>query len=542
LKKLETSNVFELHKWSNTNLITKILLVLFAVVFTWIIAHMVLSPTYQWPGVAFLINVLGAVGISWILLKYSYKLESRLRYYQIILVFVFLFAIQLFIAFALQISPIETGWDPQFIYKAAIALTTGNNAYTDIYFYFERNSNNLGLLAILATWFKLWRWTDIPPETLTVILNVAFMNASLWLLYLSARRIHGEIGANIALAMGVVFITLSSWVTTFYSDSVGLLFPIATLYLYIKILDSESSRYKVLIALLAGILLGVGFLVKPTIIIVAVAIVIVFIMNNADIDKRRILLRGFLYSTVVAAFAILSFLGVRGFMLDKMKIQINSLPESHFIMIGLKKACYSQNSNLCLYGAYNEADAVKYSKFGSMDEYRSYTYSEIKKILAGYGIGGYLEYLSEKGAWVLGDGTFYAYGEGAGGNVAMNSNFYGSSLVKDILHIKGAYYEVIIHTFQIIWFAILILLLLPIYKRAKTSQVMLIIYLSLFGILLFTLIFEGRSRYLYLYVPLFILGAVSAIKTASAAKHKTEYMEKVTYVFKAAKSRVKKIL
>lgn len=505
------SNGLTLNNWRNTGFFTRLFLCGFAGIFTWIIIRIFSLPVYQLYSYATADEVIFAIILIWIILQYSHKLQFKLKKYQLIPIFAFVFILQLVIAFALQINPIAATWDPELIYKATINLSTGKDVYIGVYNYFERYPNNLGLVAVLLPWFKIWGWLNIPYETLTLLLNVILMNISFWLLYLSARRICGEIGSKIALIFGVAFITLSPWVTTFYSDSVGMVFPIAVFYLYLRFLDSKTKNNKWFIVILVSILLGIGVLIKPTVLIIAIAIAIAVAVKNTGYCKWESMKKSILYLLVAIFITLTSLFGISIIMAKTMGIRINSIPVSHYILIGLKISYFEGSSGVCYYGCYNESDDIKASTFESTDEYRSYTYKTIKERIWAYGPIGYIDYLTNKGAWVLGDGTFFAYGEGSSANATMKSNFFGSRFIKNILHTKGDYYSIFLVLIQSVWFSVLFLLLFTIYRRRKTSHIMLIIYLSLFGILLFNLIFEARSRYLYLYIPLFILGAVFAI-------------------------------
>lgn len=490
-------------------LFIKCFYIVFAFIFTLLIIRSLFLPNYQPFYGASLLVVFFAMIFIWLLLRYSSKLHFKFKKYQILLVVLFVFITHLIIAFALQVNPIAATWDPQFIYKAAINLSTGNNTYTGVYDYFARYPNNLGLVFILFPWFKIWGWLNIPYDTLALLLNVILLNISLWLLYFSARRLFGEIGSKLALIFGIIFITLSPWVTTFYSDSVGMLFPILILYLYLRFQDTKTKN-KWLFFVLTSISIGIGALIKPTVLVIVIAIIIANIVSKIGSYNIKAVKKIILWLLSMLLIISLSFFGARFIMTSMMGIKIDTMPESHYVLIGLKKSCV-ENTSLCSYGSYNAVDDIKSSTFSSMDEYRAYTYKIIKERIKSYGLIGYLSYLIDKGAWVIGDGTFFAYNEGSTAIAPMGSNFLGVGLIKDILHIKGKYYIINLIFTQSVWFSILFLLLLNIYKRRETCHIMLIIYLSVFGILFFNMIFEARSRYLYLYVPIFILGAVFAI-------------------------------
>ena len=66
---------------------------------------------------------------------------------------------------------------------------------------------------------------------------------------------------------------------------------------------------------------------------------------------------------------------------------------------------------------------------------------------------------------------------------------------------------------QFFWICILLLLVIfSLDNKYKEENSNLVIKLAITGIMVFLLIFEARARYLYLYIPIFIIGGSLGLK------------------------------
>jgi hypothetical protein len=166
-------------------------------------------------------------------------------------------------------------------------------------------------------------------------------------------------------------------------------------------------------------------------------------------------------------------------------------------------------------------DALKQGTFRTLADYKHYTNVEIKHRLKAYGVGGYISFISQKGAWVIGDGTFYGYQEGTEKTAPLLHTSKEDHLIQQIMHPSGRLYGTYVNVLQIGWITILLTMLAPFFllKQRVYDDSTLIIFTSLLGLLVFLLLFEARSRYLYLYVPLFILAAVKGIEALTSRKN-----------------------
>ena len=113
------------------------------------------------------------------------------------------------------------------------------------------------------------------------------------------------------------------------------------------------------------------------------------------------------------------------------------------------------------------------------------------------------------------DGTFCWAGEGEFFvKVLDEKNLPGCKLLRGLYYTKnhsdvGKYYPVWSNFEQMLWLSIIILNFISVFVRKDISTNVLM--LGIIGLSLFELLFEARARYLYIYVPLYIILAIYGI-------------------------------
>lgn len=486
----------------------------FFLLFGYLILTSILFPRYQQlQGIITLdalLAILLLVGMVWLWSRaWVTRFASDIARSQIFWpVLAGIFLLHLFLALSLVIDPTMSGWDPQTIFQAAEKISSGVGLSPSEMTYFQAYSNNLGIVALAAVLMKSGAVFGVHAmASLLIIFNVVCMNVALVLTYFCVKKVINDKAALFALVLGIIFITFSLWSRTFYSDTVGMLFPVAMLFIVIH-LNEASSRRKWLLVAALGIVAGLGYLIKPTTIFVLIAAGLVFGLRSAIISLRT---RTYFYKVGGALLVVVFGWWLMSTFISQMtakrlEVAPHSMPLSSFMMLGLSKVCTPSE---CRYGAWNMPDALKYDEMNNPEQYKTYTESEVRHRLSTYGIGGYAAFLSEKGAWIMGDGTFYAYGEGVEKEVQPTASNWFSRLVQKVMFVSGKWFGIFQNTAQTWWIVLCILVLMPFFwlRRREFEPVLSTVYISLLGLLVFLLLFEARSRYLYLYIPLFIIAA-----------------------------------
>jgi hypothetical protein len=121
------------------------------------------------------------------------------------------------------------------------------------------------------------------------------------------------------------------------------------------------------------------------------------------------------------------------------------------------------------------------------------------------GLGGTLAFYGNKAAWNWGDGMFWAWGEGPDslpGTLAPATGVTG--IVHDLNGLQGAGYRLRADLAQALWLAVLLVAGAGL-LRAPYRRETLLVAASVLGIAAFTLVLQGRSRYLFAFVPLVVV-------------------------------------
>ena len=142
-------------------------------------------------------------------------------------------------------------------------------------------------------------------------------------------------------------------------------------------------------------------------------------------------------------------------------------------------------------------------------EMRAYAAGFLGDRWAERGVGGTLAFYGNKAAWNWGDGMFWAWGEGPDslpGTLAPATGVTG--VVHDLNGFHGSGYPWRADLTQALWLALLLVAGVGL-LRAPYRRETLLVALSVLGIAAFTLVLQGRSRYLFAFVPLVVALAAS---------------------------------
>lgn len=406
----------------------------------------------------------------------------------------------------------HSDWDCGTMDYVSGVVAAGGQFQLDDFFvdYYSRFPNNMFLLGILSMIKSLslkLGMSDIYVPT--VAFSLLCMNISVILGTLSARRIlrnrHTTVLVYILLQLLVGW---NPWGFIPYTDTGSVLFASLTLYLYLSRRDASNKYYRWFLIGLSGM---VGYYMKPSSVIVLIAIVMIELISmKRDKGKQgaRILLcligAGML--AVVLQLCIRQYVGIET---DSEK-EFNMM---YFVMLGL-----GENAT----GAYDPIELDYATSFETAAERQEGIHDRIIEKIEEKGIGGLLYFEVQKMLLNYDDGSFFWGREG---------EFFLKS--EDKVLPEGAFsrrlrrfYYMEDNTFlptimQTVWIVVLGLTAVAAWLlRKQVPDEKLVLCLSIIGITLFTLLFEGRSRYLLTYVSYFaILAGVGVQGVLQKCRH-----------------------
>ena len=364
--------------------------------------------------------------------------------------------------------------------------------------YFVRYPNNIPILAILAVYYKFLSLfgittNDLASNQLSIILNVAVIMASVFFNIQSAKNIFGQKGSVICTVISALFLPYYINACRFYTDTMSMIFVSLTVWLY----TSEDKRFRSVYIkyALMGLTIGIGTLIKGSIIIMLVAVFIHLIIRG--IKNIRFAL--------VTALVILSLNTAWGAYInncswiDLSESDKYEFPVVHWLMMGLNTTDmgeyshddYEFTDSYTPKAAKTEADldmlAYRLGSFASLSELGSFY---LEKSAPTWCDGLYMQEIHVN--WGLEKGGIYeALSNGRPYNPLFNVYTVIFTLCLNIFAAIGG---------------------LSALKKPEADNGMFL-RLIMLGTILFFMMWETKSRYILNFTPVFILAAIYGLQT-----------------------------
>ena len=274
---------------------------------------------------------------------------------------------------------------------------------------------------------------------------------------------------------------------------------INVLYIYINLENEKYNNIKIFCLISLAVL---GYMLKPqtAIIFISILLISMLCIKNYSFSKK-------LKNIFIGFMSIFISYSVVNVLIDNENITLNrelEISYIHFVKMGL---------NNITDGGYLSEDVQKSMAFGTSIERKEENIQKIKERLEEYGWIGLLRHQTKKTIVNYNDGTF-AWG--------LEGNFYLGvhegegklkNWVRSVYYESGSRYYIFKYITQGVWLVLLSFLPLNILiKREKMNNNIRVLFLSLIGLFIFESIFEARARYLYTYVPLFIVSAMLGLR------------------------------
>lgn len=379
----------------------------------------------------------------------------------------------------------NTAWDPSIITTLA-AHKSIESWYPD---YFSYNPNNFFLLLLERSLNDLLHLVGITSYPFFIIvlgvISYFLIDIAIFILFIALKRIFNRRVGILASFFTWILLALSPLGVIPYSDIPAFFISCLFLYLY-----SLPVNYQVLINL--GILSGIAFLIKPSLIIFDIALLI---GKSFDLKKAKNPLK--MMIVFALSFSII-YVPFNFYKSHNSVVQINSsktIPANHFIAMGM-------TGN----GGYNNDDVLANHRIKKLSERKKYNNRIIIRRLKKMGVAGYIKFLVLKQINNTSDAGF-GWGMDAGQNYLMpfSEKISIQRIMRKIYLHNQSYVEInwnglkILN--QLIWTLALVFMIFATIKVDNS----LVIKLTILGGFIFLLLFEGgRSRYLIQFLPYLI--------------------------------------
>ena len=404
-----------------------------------------------------------------------------------------------------------TDWDVGVVFGFSSAIAHKEDLSTFIG-YFSRYPNNLVLSYVFASIIKVVHHFGLHNyEYFSLIIVQCFLNTITGLLIVSAIKqlFHNDVLCAIGYLCYFFLIGISPWVIVPYSDSMVLIFPVLILNIYLIKTKQAFELPCVVKWFCIALLSYIGYKIKPQIIILFLGIVIAELYRSI-VETGNYKLR--LKQAMTYLLAIVIGFSTAMFLTNIMKNQIpieleaeQAFGPTHFFMMGMNPEAH---------GHYSGDDVLYSASFSTVSERKRANIKTAFDRIKTMGRSGLMNQIIYKTLINYDDGTFYWGGEGTFyTGILPEKNHYISSFFRNLYYnrdCKGKYYSIWANFEQMIWLTVLFFAMLSgFFARDKRITVVMI---TIIGLTLFELIFEARARYLFAYVPLYIILAVCGIK------------------------------
>ena len=417
--------------------------------------------------------------------------------------------------------------------------------------YYSRYANNLFLTYIFLNVYKIGEVIGIQNGYFLLLFIQSIMfSVGGFLIYKIADMYFKEKYKIYSICTWIIYmliVGLSPHIVLTYSDGIGMFLSLILTYIIFKLenedinkdkneikddrekdkLLQKSSITRIILILLFTNLSILGYYIKPQIIIISISYVIIKILNipyltylviknknedcknNRRVRKERIK-KEIIYYIIVSILIIITgciiYTHIRkannsmGINVDKEK-RFNI---THYAMLG-----WNPESK----GVFTIKDENFSGKYEKLKDREKANLEELKRRITEMGLGGVINQIARKILTNYSDGTF----SGIATFVYIRKEYNIEGINKELSKfLKNIYYEnekynmIYTQIMQCLWIGILIFNMFS-YNDGKSTKISIVI-LGIIGLFIFEILFEARSRYIFIYVPLYIFLGVIGLK------------------------------
>ncbi|MDF7636975.1 hypothetical protein PT274_01675 [Leuconostocaceae bacterium ESL0958] len=438
----------------------------------------------------FVIFLLGAKkrAMVWQRLRVFYQRSlHRYRWVFLMLALLFLVLWQFFCLYALHGT---AGWD--------WAAITQNAIRPDWPAYFSYSPNNLLLLKLENIY---WHLLGSPGYENFIIwldaLNIVLIDVAALFIYFVANKILAIRGTVVVTLLVIFSFLVVPFFVIPYSDTLSFFVVALMLATMVPLRENLGNKKRYVYAMFFAMELIVGYFLKPSIMVLLIATILVAPLIVSQNSWRNLLKAGLCCLVVF----VVGFLGLKNYLYyhnGVIKIeQHRSLPLTHFAAMGMTGD-----------GGYNVNDDIESKNIVNPDERNRASIDLMKTRYQELGgLFGYQKFLFHKQVMNTADGTFGWGVEGTYLLVKVDDSHGLKKMVQNFYLNDAGIATALKFNFrliqQIIWLLTLTLTLFSLFDNRKS---VLLLKLTAIGFFLFLLLFEGgRTRYLIQALPVIFL-------------------------------------
>lgn len=406
-----------------------------------------------------------------------------------------------------------TGWDSEVVVRVADAIAMGNQEIltNDWYeWYFSTYPNNKLMVIVFAILLKLNSYIGFIAEKQYFLILFLCMLSCLtgYLLFKTIEHMSNSVYAYFAWFLYVIHVGISPWLFIPYSDSLGLIFPLAIVRIYQKLQNRKHVLFKWAII---GAGAYFGYNIKPQILITMIALLIIDVLQFLKQCNKK-MFKAYIKNYCICFFSMFLAMIINvNIILPCFAIETEkelAVGPTHYMMMGL-------NSNS--YGGYDYDDVVFSTSFDNKKDRKENNIQKIKERIEGYGFWGLGKFMIHKIAYIYHTGTYAWRQEGRFiVEIIEDRNNLSSPLLKKFYYNNEENKECAFDVMEyVIWLTMLTCAVGVAFcekQSFKNDPTYYVIIISLIGLNIFELLFEARGRYLFIYSPFYVFVALFGLK------------------------------
>lgn len=376
-------------------------------------------------------------------------------------------------------------WDSGYVISAAASLAEQGTLSPESFHYVSVYPNQNTFICMTAVLIKIADFFQIAVENRPVFYNVfntILMDIAIGLIIPVLLKVVKQRISNWEICRFMIFLLLNPFwylgTSYYYTITLSLPFTMGFLYCFLSILEGKG-RWKT--AVLAGVLLGVGYDIRPTAIVFVTAAVLTvlyqLLIKKNIIWKKCVIQMGILLVTALLAGGILAYGEKKYIGIDTTN---SAYPTIHWLMMSATAP-----------GGHNIEDEAFTDSFATHEEKVEADTKRFVEKLQNMGVAGYCRLAVTKVNRTFGDGLngyiqFLTDGHGTG---TIFDWLFGSHKDLCVLYHQGYYLFLLAGILCAVW------KILRNFSMRTDDYGLYCLALTLFGAFLFYVVWESSPQY-----------------------------------------------
>ena len=479
--------------------INKILITIISGVFVLLFSWIIINAIFFGNDVIFNYNpifltIFTAVDIIALVLIYKNIIPKIVKYkYLPGILFLLFGVIAIVVSYNLRLNPT---WDMGRVFNMAKSyIETGS--VNDVYLY--EFQNNIAITYIFIFVFKIFSIFNITDYIAGItIFNALIVTTTVICLYYTVKKMYGKEKALMTLIICIFTTPLYLHAAIYYTDTMSMLFCILALLLYVFIRDENNKRRNTVLQILFGIILGMSFQVKVTAVFIVIAILVEEFLNM----KFKNIINNFKIAIPVAIITVTIFnvFSNNVAIKDKQLLDWCKMPVGYWFLIGSVEN-----------GGFNQ-ELYEYVKgYETYEERKNAAIEKFIEIMKQYTVSTFISHVNEKLKYTWADGTYLAPEKLRRDPVDRGTLYEYTAVGGE----KTDYYKYFPQIMHMSMLVLMVVVVINILRKRNYESDDVFLFISIFGIAVFLIMWENRSRYILTLLPIMLILKVRGIEILS---------------------------